>query len=157
MTGFVLLAWALSIGPAGPAPAGDPDTLSRVALERALNAFSDAFLSADAEGLDTLLVANYVHTNGGTASVLDKARWLDYVRSRRAELASGRLRVDRYETSGVTIRWQGHAAVVTWRVVSEGVQDGTPYASRLQVTQVWVRANGRWRRAAFHDSPLPSP
>lgn len=157
MTSVGLLAWALSVGPAVAAPAVEPDSLSRLALERALDAFGDAFLSADAEGLDTLLMPEYLHTNGGSGTVLDKAAWLDFVRSRRAELARGRLRVDRYETSSVTIRRHGDAAVVSSRVLSEGVRDGTPYASRLQVTQLWVRTDGRWRRAAFHDSPLPPP
>jgi hypothetical protein len=96
----------------------EPDSLHRLALERALGAFSAAFLQADEKALDTLLADDYVHTNGGTGSVLDKARWLEYIRARRAELASGRLRMDHYESSEVTIRWQ-------------------------------------WRRAAFHDSPLP--
>ncbi len=135
----------------------EPDTLRRLALERAINAFSAAFLLADENALDTLLADDYVHTNGGTGSVLDKARWLEYIRTRRAELANGRLRVDRYESSDVTIRWHGDAAVVSSQVESEGSRDGRPFATRLQVTQVWVRSGGQWRRAAFHDSPLPGP
>jgi Domain of unknown function (DUF4440) len=135
----------------------EPDSLRRLALERALNAFSAAFLLADEKALDTLLADDYVHTNGGTGSVLDKARWLEYIRKRRAELASGRLRVDRYQSTDVTIRWHGDAAVVSSQVESEGSRDGQPFATRLQVTQVWVRSGGQWRRAAFHDSPLPGP
>jgi Domain of unknown function (DUF4440) len=135
----------------------EPDSLRRLALERALNAFSAAFLRADENALNTLLADYYVHTNGGTGSVLDKARWLEYIRKRRAELASGRLRVDRYQSTDVTIRWHGDAAVVSSQVESEGSRDGQPFATRLQVTQVWVRSGGQWRRAAFHDSPLPGP
>lgn len=150
MNALVFLACVLST-------AAEPDSLSRVALERTLGAFNAAFLQADAEVLDTLLADEYVHTNGGTGSVLDKARWLEYIRSRRAELASGRLRVDRYQSSGVTIRWHGDAAVVSSLVVSVGSRDGKPFATRLQVTQVWVRSGGQWRRAAFHDSPLAGP
>jgi ketosteroid isomerase-like protein len=133
----------------------EPDSLRRLELERALAAFSAAFLQADASALDFLLTDDYVHTNGGSGGVLDKARWLGYIRTRRAELASGRLRVDRYESSDVTIRWHGDAAVVSSQVESEGTRDGRPFATRLQVTQVWVRSGGQWRRAAFHDSPLP--
>ena len=135
----------------------EPDSLRRLALERALNAFSAAFVRADEKALDTLLADDYVHTNGGTGSVLDKARWLEYIRTRRAEVASRRLRVDRYESTDVTIRWHGDAAVVSSQVESEGSRDGQPFATRLQVTQVWVRSGGQWRRAAFHDSPLSGP
>jgi hypothetical protein len=133
----------------------EPDSLHRLALERALGAFNAAFLRADEKALDSLLADDYVHTNGGTGSVVDKARWLEYIRARRAELASGRLRVDRYESTDVTIRWHGGAAMVSSQVVSAGSRDGRPFATRLQVTQVWVRSGGQWRRAAFHDSPLP--
>jgi hypothetical protein len=133
----------------------EPDSLHRLALERALGAFSVAFLRADEKALDTLLADDYVHTNGGTGGVLDKARWLEYIRTRREELASGRLRVDRYESTQATIRWHGEVAVVTSQVVSEGSRNGQAFAIRLQVTQVWIRSGGQWRRAAFHDSPLP--
>jgi hypothetical protein len=153
----LLLAWVTATGDGvAPRPApGEPDSVSRVALEAALQAFDVAFLRADAEVLDTLLVTEYLHTNGGGGSVLDKAQWLDYVRRRRADLESGRLRVTRYESSNVTVRWHPGTAVVSSRVLAEGVQDGVPFASRLQVTQVWIRVGERWRRAAFHDSPLP--
>jgi ketosteroid isomerase-like protein len=146
---LVLLASLLS-------PA-EPDSLRRLQLERALGAFSAAFLRADAEALDTLLTDDYLHINGGTGGVLDKERWLEYIRTRRAEIASGRLRVDRYESSAVMIRWHGDAAVVSSQVVSDGSRDGKPFATRLRVSQVWVRSDGQWRRAAFHDSPLLDP
>jgi ketosteroid isomerase-like protein len=148
MSGLLLLTCLLGT---------EPDSLHRLALERALGAFSAAFLRADENALDTLLTDDYVHTNGGNGSVLDKARWLEYIRTRRAEVASGRLRVDRYESTQATIRWHGNAAVVTSQVVSEGSRDGQPFATRLRVTQVWIRLGGQWRRAAFHDSPLDLP
>lgn len=152
----LLLAWsAATIAP--QAPGGEPDSLSRVALHRALDAFSDAFLRADAAALDTLIVAGYRHTNGGTGSMLGKADWLDYVRARRKDLDSGRLEVRRYEVVDMAITWHPGAAVVTNRVVSEGTQDGAGFASRLQVTQVWIREGRQWRRAAFHDSPTRPP
>lgn len=72
MTAVGLLALALSLGPAVVAPADEPDSLSRLALERALGAFSDAFLRADAEVLDTLLVPDYESPGW----VLTGGRWL---------------------------------------------------------------------------------
>jgi Domain of unknown function (DUF4440) len=153
----VAFALVLSTILAASVSAAEPDSLQRLALERALVAFNAAFARGDAPALDTLLTGDYLHTNGGTGSVLDKSRWLEYIRARRTELASGRLRVTRYEASAVTIRWHGAAAVVGCRVVSEGSRDGTPFAARLQVTQFWVRSGGQWRRAAFHDSPIPGP
>jgi ketosteroid isomerase-like protein len=134
----------------------EPDSAARASLTLALQAFSTAFQAADAEALDTLLAQDYVHTNGGSGSVLDRSRWLEYIRSRRADLQSGRLRVERYETGGTAIRWFPNMAVVTSRVSSAGTLDGAPFAHRLQVTQVWIRKGDRWHRAAFHDSPVPA-
>jgi hypothetical protein len=138
-----------------PAGGAEPDSLRRVALHAALHAFSGAFLEADAEALDTFLTADYLHTNGGTGSVLDKTEWLEFIRGRRVELQSGRLQVERYETTLQEIRWYPAAAVVSSQVLSAGTRDGVPFESRLRVTQVWVRLGERWWRAAFHDSPLP--
>ena len=136
-------------------PLGEPDSTRSIALQRALQSFGAAFLRADAETLDTLLATGYRHTNGATGTVLDKPGWLDYIRRRHADLQSGRLRVDRYETVGLAITWYPAAAVVSNQVVSEGIQNGVPFSSRLQVTQIWIRLGEQWRRAAFHDSPVP--
>jgi len=153
----LLLACVLATNGSVVAPGlhSRPDSLHRLALQRALESFSVAFRQADAETLDTLLVDAYLHTNGATGTVLDKPKWLDYIRRRRADLQSGRLRVDRYETLEPAIRWYPSAAVVSSQVASEGLQDGVPFSSRLQITQVWIRVGDQWRRAGFHDSPIP--
>lgn len=134
----------------------EPDSSSRAALNVALDAFSAAFRSADTEALDTLLTASYLHTNGGTGQVLGKDEWLEFVRRRRADLRSGRLQIETYETSDVTIRWCSGAAIVSSQVTSGGRNNGRSFESRLRVTQLWLRLGTRWRRAAFHDSPLPA-
>jgi hypothetical protein len=138
-------------------PACEPDSAARAALKAALRTFASAFERADAAMLDTLLTLDYVHTNGATGVVLDKARWLEYVRSRRTEIQRGRLRLDRYEASTTSIQWYPTLAVVSGRVVAEERRDGDPFTTRVQVTQVWIRDAGQWRRAAFHDSPIPGP
>jgi hypothetical protein len=153
----LLLALGTVTGDCGRlhATCADPDSTRRAALHAALEAFTLAFRHADAEALDTLLTADYLHTNGGSGAVLDRSQWLDYVRSRRGDLQRGKLRVDRHQTSAVTIRWYPSAAVVSSQVTSEGIQSGVPFTSRVRVTQVWIQTGERWRRAAFHDSPIP--
>ncbi len=135
----------------------EPDSASRAALYAALKGFSAAFRDADHEALDTLLDASYMHTNGGTGQVLTRDEWIEYVRRRRADLENGRLRIDTYETSDVRIRWCSGAAVVSSQTRSEGIHNGRSFQSRLRVTQLWLHVGGRWRRAAFHDSPIPAP
>ncbi len=138
----------------------EPDSATRAALASALRSFSAAFLKADAEALDTFLVTDYLHTNGGTGTVLDKTRWLDYIRTRRAALQRGHLRVDRYELVGTAITSYPGTAIVSSQVVTEGLQNSIPFASRLQVTQVWLsrrpkvrRATGRYRDADCQVRP----
>jgi hypothetical protein len=55
-------------------------------------------------------------------------------------LDAGVVRIEEYRSSEPVIRLI--------------VRKGERFRSRVQVTQVWIREGGRWRRAAFHDSPL---
>jgi hypothetical protein len=156
MLSFVLAACvATSYGACPETTCVEPDSSSRAALHAALDAFGAAFREADVEALDTLLTVSYMHTNGSSGQVLTKDEWLEFVRRRRADLRSGRLQIHRYETSGVAIRWCSGAAIVSSQVASSGKNNGQSFESRLRVTQLWLRLGTRWRRAAFHDSPLP--
>jgi hypothetical protein len=151
---FVVAALALRPPMAQAAVPALPDSAMRQELLRALGEFRDAFARGDATTLDRLLTAEYVHTNGGSGQVLDRAAWLGYVRVRRAELDEGTLRIEQYHVTDPIIRFFGTSAVVVQQVSTAGVRQGEPFRSRVQVTQVWTHAGGRWRRAAFHDSPL---
>jgi hypothetical protein len=147
-----------TLGAAGPIARADaqvvPDSAARPELIRALGEFRDAFARADAATLERLLTDDYVHTNGGSGQVVTRAAWLSYVRGRRVELDDGTLRIDEYLVSEPDIRLFGTSAVVLQQVTTTGVRKGEAFRSRVQVSQVWTREGGRWRRAAFHDSPL---
>jgi uncharacterized membrane protein YdcZ (DUF606 family) len=69
-------------------------------------------------------------------------------------LDAGVVRMEEYRSSEPVIRLIGTMSVVTHEVTTAGVRKGERFRSRVQVTQVWIREGGRWRRAAFHDSPL---
>jgi diamine N-acetyltransferase len=153
---LLVLVLALT-GPARADLQSAPDSAARRELVRALAEFRDAFAKSDAATLARLLADDYVHTNGGSGQVLGREAWLGYVRVRRAELDDGSLRVEEYVVSPPDIRFRAAAAVVLQQVTTAGIRKGEPFRSRVQVTQVWVREGGRWRRAAFHDSPLDAP
>lgn len=133
----------------------EPDTTDRAALYTSLRAFAQAFAAADVAGLDTMLTADYVHTNGGSTPI-NKDAWLAYVRTRSVELRDGTLHLTRYEQTTQSVQWYRDLAVVSGQVESEGTRRGQAFRSRVQVTQVWIRLGGRWLRAAFHDSFLPA-
>lgn len=118
-----------------------------------LDRFGKAFVEADAATLEALLADDYAHTNsnGGT---LNKTQWLDYIKTRSAELKSGRLRVDSYINDDLKIRIYGNTAVVTGRNTSRGAREGKAFSLQLRFTHVWVKQAGLWRRTAFHDSAI---
>ena len=118
--------------------------------------FSHAFVAADATVLASLLTEGYRHTNNN-GSVLNKRQWLDYIASRQAELASGKLKIDAYLNQDMQISLYGDTAVVTGRNLSKGSRDGRPFELQLRFTHVWVRQKGQWLRAAFHDSIVSQP
>jgi ketosteroid isomerase-like protein len=124
------------------------------AVEAAFLEFSDAFREANAALLASRLTESYVHVNGRSGSVLDRTRWLEYIRSRRQEIERGDLVVEEHEVEDLEVQIYGSSAVVTGIVFSRGSRSGEPFRSRVRFTNLWVEQEGRWRRAAFHDSPL---
>lgn len=123
------------------------------AVEKQVAAFSEAFRTADADMLAAMLVEDYIHTNTD-GSIIDKERWLRWIRSRHEELANSMLHITRYENSDVVVRLHGDAAVVTGINLSEGTRQGERFRSHLRFTHLWVYVDGTWKRAAFHDTRL---
>ena len=115
--------------------------------------FGQAFARADADALDAFLAEDYVHTNSG-GGILDKRTWLSWIQTRREELATGRLIIESYVNADVEVRIFGDAAVVTGRNTTQGYRDDRPFTIQIRFTHVWVFEQGRWRRAAFHDTHI---
>jgi ketosteroid isomerase-like protein len=126
---------------------------SRQQIEDAVARFSKAFVEADVSTLDALLSEDYVHTNS-TGSVLNKRQWLEYIKTRRADLEAGRLVIESYENTDLRIRVHAESAIVTGSNVAKGKREGKPFVTELRFTHLWIRQSGQWKRAAFHDSPL---
>ncbi|MFW6085172.1 MAG: nuclear transport factor 2 family protein [Gemmatimonadota bacterium] len=139
--------------PAAPVLAQDvsPEDEVRAAVER----FGQAYRDADVGTLRGMLSPDYVHVNGGSGSRIDRDQWLSWVASQKRLLDEGELRIESYEVTDTRIQLHGNTAVVTGTVSSEGVRSGEPFRVNVRFTNVWVDEDGTWRRAAFHDSPIP--
>jgi|SRR5688572_18613510 ketosteroid isomerase-like protein len=120
-------------------------------IRNAVEKFSKAFVEADVFILDSLLSEDYLHTNSN-GSILNKQQWLKYIETRKKELETGRLEVESYENKGLKIIDYKKTAIVTGTNVAKGKRDGKRFVTELRFTQVWVRQNSQWKRAAFHDS-----
>jgi ketosteroid isomerase-like protein len=140
---FVLIQPLLLLAQPGPS--------AEMEVRKRFDMFAEAFQAADADVLSQMLTEDYVHT-GPTGNVSDKTDWLDWIRSRRAEIDSGNFHFDSYEMVDVVIRVYGDAAIVTGLNEAEGVREGKPFTHSIRFTNVWVRDGGEWKRAAFHDS-----
>lgn len=126
-------------------------------VRTAVNVFARAFLEADVPTLKSLLTENYVHVNGRSGDVLNRKNWLKWVKSRRAELENGELVVSDYRVEDVIVALDGNTAIVIGTVFSSQARKESASTSRIRFSNTWLYRKGEWRKAAFHDSPLPQP
>ncbi len=120
-----------------------------------VNAFGRAYVEADVETLETLLFEKYVHVNGRSGKVLNRGEWLEWVTSRRAGIENGELIVSDYRIEDVEVVLDGTTAIVIGVVYSSQSRNGNTNTSGFRFSNLWLHRNGAWRRAAFHDSPIP--
>jgi ketosteroid isomerase-like protein len=118
-------------------------------LERAMQAFADAWASGDVAALGELLSATYTH-NDVFGTHLLRSEWLAYAAQRTGRNTGIAFR-------DVTVRMFGGMAVVT------GFNDITGNGARnmadtrelsILFLQVWRWHNGRWLREAFQATQV---
>lgn len=126
----------------------------KVEVLNAITQFSAAFVEADAEKLHLLLAPNYRHTNTD-GSVVSRERWLEWVKSRREKIASGELKIEKYDNENVeVVLLSPTIAVATGRNIAIGVDSGKPFRIEIRFTHVWAKQNNQWQRTVFHDSRI---
>lgn len=143
----------LALNALGASPSEKADREAE--LREAVDAFGHAFLEADVAALRLLLTDNYVHVNGRSGNVLNRADWLRWIESRRAQIDSKELQITEYRIEDVTTFIHGDTAIVTGTVFSSQVAGGEFSASRIRFSNTWLYRDAKWLRAAFHDSPVP--
>ncbi len=116
--------------------------------------FADAFLRADVSTLSNLLCENYIHINGSSGNIINKADWLSWINSRRLSLDKGELIISAYKVEDLKIQIFGETAIATGVVKSHGKRNGSSFNSHIRFSNVWVIEDGILRRAAFHDSAI---
>lgn len=150
---FQILIMTAALVVSATAIAGPVDKEGEV--RDAVRAFGLAYAAADTPTLRSLLADDYVHVNGGTGTVLNRDDWIEWVESRRAAMERGTLNVEDYRIEDVEISLNGSVAIVVGRVISSTREDGVLKSSEIRFSNTWVYREGAWRRALFHDSPMP--
>lgn len=138
--GACVVATALGQQPAN----GSQEAADRQELTRLETVWNDAHMRGDAAALDRLW-ADDLTVAVPNMPVFTKA---DTIRIWR----TAQMKFQRYETSDVSIRLYGDAAVVTGRLERSRTFDNRTVDDRWRFTKVYVRRDGRWQVVAFHAS-----
>jgi ketosteroid isomerase-like protein len=136
---FCIVAWLTQAQ-----PATETQEFSR--LETVWN---EAHVKGDAAALERLW-SDDLEVAVPRMPVMSKAEALTFARS-------GRMRFERYETSGIRIRVYGDAVVVTGRLQRTRTISGKQVDDDWRFTKVYARQSGQWRVVAFHASEAAQP
>jgi ketosteroid isomerase-like protein len=110
----------------------------------------DAYEERDAAAMRDILTDGFTITyaNGAVQTRDDVLRFIEKSK------ASGNA-APRFHTEETAARAYGRAVILTGRVVTERVSDGTLFHTAERYTDTYVFTKGRWQVAASHLSSLP--
>lgn len=128
-------------------------TRSNEELSETLSKFNKAFETGDLDYLDQHTKDTYLHTNGSSKS-FDKTAWFNYLKNRSADIKSGKIKMELYEMTEISMQQYGNSALVTGKVRTKGINNSEPFDRELRVTHYWVLEEGLWKRAGFHDTRI---
>lgn len=123
-------------------------------LNQTLDQFNSAFHTCDIETLNRLTTDSYLHING-SSDPITKKEWINYLHKRKKQVENGELQISRYDFQDKKIQVYGQSAWVTGLVLVDGSLNHVPFSRKIRVSNVWVRENGQWKRAGFHDASMP--
>ncbi len=126
------------------------------AVENAVLSFADAYRTGNVAVVDQLIAEDYSHINNG-GEPIDRKAYMGWNRTRAEHLQKSNWRIDQYEVTELAITVHQHSAVATGRVTAMGERDGKKWNSDVRFTNLWVKQNGNWKRAAFHDTSIDKP
>ena len=122
-------------------------------LIKQIEAFNTAFRDGEVEKLESMITTNYLHTNSHSKPIR-KDDWMAYLERRKKALVEGRLIVDEYEMTETEIEMYGDMAIVSGKISFKTIQASEQKENEIRVTNIWVKENGIWKRAGFHDSRI---
>jgi hypothetical protein len=122
-----------------------------LSLQNTLEVFNTAFKEGNLPLLDSLTTNDYMHTNGDDRAI-SKERWINYLENRSNDIASGVLKVDKYQLLEQEIKMYENSALVTGLIITSGFTNGSPFNHQIRVSNFWIKENNTWKRAGFHDT-----
>ncbi len=144
MTPLITLVAVLSL-----APQQNQENAVVKELMRLETVWNEAHQNGDADALDKLW-ADDLEVTVPKMPVMSKSDVLGFARS-------GRMKFQRYQTSGVKVRVYGDAAVVSGRLQRTRTLNGKTLDDDWRFLKVYVRRDGRWLVVAFQASDAAQP
>jgi ketosteroid isomerase-like protein len=110
-----------------------------------------AYVTGDADKLDTIFSPDYIQTNT-RAVVTGKAEEVGDVRA-------GNFRYEKFDTTEMKVQLYGEAAVVTGKIYLKGVdlKSGKTIEGTMRMTDTFIRQGGKWRVVASQTTAEPAP
>jgi len=128
------------------------DQEKEILLSR-IEQFNSAFKSGDVEQLELMITNKYLHTNSNSKSIR-KNDWITYLQKRKKEIASGVLIVSEYKMNETEIEMYDDMAIVTAKISFSSTRSDVQKENEIRITNVWVKEEGIWKRAGFHDTRI---
>jgi len=113
-------------------------------VERSVHAIQSAFNGGDVATLEALMTEDHV-------TVLTYAEFSNAASQLKV---LSEFRFSDYAIDGLGVKALGQdAAVVTYRATIRGTYKGKAVPSPVNVTQVWVKRDGKWIQAVYVETP----
>lgn len=130
-----------------------PKSSAEAEVVKAVDKFYDAFVAGDIATVERMTADDYLQTDVN-GKVQDKAAWLaEYYRPMVERMKAGQFKWEIFGRDDIQVRLFGNVAVLIGRTKLKGT--GGAKLRELRFTQVWVKRNGEWQRAVFHNAWLP--
>ena len=109
----------------------------------------EAMVNNDFATLDALLADDLTYTHS-TAVLDSKASFID-------TLKSGKLKYNKFDREGTSVRVYGNTAVVIGSATVQANVKGEDRTAKLRFTNVWVRKDKGWQLVAWEATPISAP
>jgi len=144
---LIVLSWqyrARAVDSSTGSKSGDEQVLIEIEQQ-----WANAYVSADAEKLASILSRDYVQTNT-RARVTDKQEEV-------SDLRKGTFRYEKFETTQMKVQLYGDAAVVTGLITAKGTDtaSGKTIEGHMRMTDTFIRQNGKWQVVASQTTRVP--
>ncbi len=122
-------------------------------LKQTIAQFNKAFKDGDKTLIEPFIAKQYIHSNG-MSKAIDRTSWLNYIAKREEQVKSGAIEIKDYQMTEQQVLIYDNCGIVTGKVTIEGINENGNFKNAYRVTNIWIKEDGKWKRAGFHDGKI---